>query len=738
MKQPVVLRIYQDGKMVAVKQFLTEEQILIGHPGGQAQLELMADDVAPIHALIERRGESFYLADLGSNSGTLLNGKKILDQRLESGDHFQVGPFRVEYFLGVPKPKAPPPKVSLDNVKAADVDTATNIPLSPLGTGSPAPTLDFGSLQKEKEELAQEPLASIPIEVAPQIEIQRKPVSEPKDPFAVPTDKRRQRPPIVVANPSQPRVRGHKKKKHRWDKSFAPASQHNSVHEIVKPSKGTVVEVLVAWKERIISTYHFSEKADIFAGNGDGVQVVIPGLSAKRKFPIVKIDSQAAVFIPQGSEMEVVKGNSFIRADDLHRTGRLQAHGAFQRMNLEQGELIKITLNDTISLVIRYVSHTPRPLAAPFFDVTGTEFLTVALAVIMAGMMYLYTSLYPNESDIERPQEPIRAAILIEKPPQPTPNVPVPPPPAPVAHPAPEPTKSPEPIKVENKTQVAQVKTDIKSQQQAESPNPKPVSQPKKETSAPPQQVKARENPTKSKGWTSSTPQGAAVKTASKEGSQAKSESKDISKSKIFSVFGGGGQQKSVDTGYSGAGELSGLADSATGTAGQAENRAGDGLGAKFKDTGGSGKGKSNVGVAGLSISTSGRGSGNIGYGSGGLGGKQGVNIIPGGSEEEFKGTVDREAVRRVVRQHMREIQLCYDRALNRNPGLSGKIVIGWDVGEQGRVIRAQGISDRSTIEASSELTQCIVNRLKGWTFPEPPRNEVYTVSYPFALSATN
>src|SRR6185437_3691286 len=129
-----------------------------------------------------------------------------------------------------------------------------------------------------------------------------------------------------------------------------------------------------------------------------------------------------------------------------------------------------------------------------------------------------------------------------------------------------------------------------------------------------------------------------------------------------------------------------GMAESATGTAGMADTRAGDDFGTKLKDTGAGGKGTSTVGIAG--IGTQGRGTGNTGYGSGGIGLKGSVQINVGGQEGEFTGGMDKEAIRRVIREHLREIRNCYERQLQRSPDLYGKLVLEWDIEEGGRVSR--------------------------------------------------
>ena len=93
MKPPVLLRIYQQGQLVSIKQFL-ENQIVIGH-NADVQLDLDSDEISPLHCIIEERDSGYYLTDLGSANGTLLNGEKILDEKLESGSRFDVGPYSI-------------------------------------------------------------------------------------------------------------------------------------------------------------------------------------------------------------------------------------------------------------------------------------------------------------------------------------------------------------------------------------------------------------------------------------------------------------------------------------------------------------------------------------------------------------------------------------------------------------------------------------------------------------------
>ncbi|WP_374032142.1 FHA domain-containing protein [Bdellovibrio bacteriovorus] len=80
---------------------------MIGH-NAEVHLDLDADGVSPIHCLIELRDNGWYVCDLGSSQGTFKNGQAVLDEAIASGDEIEVGPFRIAFFVGVPKPKVVP------------------------------------------------------------------------------------------------------------------------------------------------------------------------------------------------------------------------------------------------------------------------------------------------------------------------------------------------------------------------------------------------------------------------------------------------------------------------------------------------------------------------------------------------------------------------------------------------------------------------------------------------------
>ena len=145
-----------------------------------------------------------------------------------------------------------------------------------------------------------------------------------------------------------------------------------------------------------------------------------------------------------------------------------------------------------------------------------------------------------------------------------------------------------------------------------------------------------------------------------------------------------------------------------------------------------SGKGESTFGIAG--VKTKGRGSGDSGYGSGGnIGGRGGINIEAGGDEESFEGSMDREAIKRVVNRHLNQLRTCYNRVLDKDPSAEGKVVLNWTILAGGNVGSAKSVSSEINNRA---MLRCMTSRLRSWKFPSPPDGQIGDITYPFVFTS--
>ncbi len=164
--------------------------------------------------------------------------------------------------------------------------------------------------------------------------------------------------------------------------------------------------------------------------------------------------------------------------------------------------------------------------------------------------------------------------------------------------------------------------------------------------------------------------------------------------------------------------------------------------------------GKPPIAMAGMEV---GQGMGGFGAKTKGLGGVRGMGGGPGGGigvfasggvgKKQVAGTVvsaparrakvsggslPREAVAKVINEHLSEVRGCYERALLKSPGLAGKLQLEWTIDSRGKVSE---IKVKTSTLRGAEVPNCIVSSLKAWTFP-PPKGGRVIVSYPFLFNS--
>lgn len=86
----------------------------------------------------------------------------------------------------------------------------------------------------------------------------------------------------------------------------------------------------------------------------------------------------------------------------------------------------------------------------------------------------------------------------------------------------------------------------------------------------------------------------------------------------------------------------------------------------------------------------------------------------------------ERTIIGEYIREHVGPLQDCYTKRLHSDPLLQGKLIIRFDVGSDGNVIRASadGIPDRL-------LADCVVAQVLQWQFPKRPSGDRLRVAYP-------
>lgn len=199
----------------------------------------------------------------------------------------------------------------------------------------------------------------------------------------------------------------------------------------------------------------------------------------------------------------------------------------------------------------------------------------------------------------------------------------------------------------------------------------------------------------------------------------------------VLSAFGGtksgsksagAGLNLNSNQNYAGSGSSPGLKAAGTslaGLSGQGLVAHSGGVGSRVGKTFGYGSG----GTAG----------GRSGFGSQTIGGSMGGSRYhhPLSEDGDVDGGLERGQIAAVINRNLGQVIYCYEKGLQSSPGLSGRVVVDFVIGGNGRVAAA---ATGATNLNSSSVENCIVNKLKSWKFPKPMGNVDVKVSYPFLL----
>ena len=91
--------------------------------------------------------------------------------------------------------------------------------------------------------------------------------------------------------------------------------------------------------------------------------------------------------------------------------------------------------------------------------------------------------------------------------------------------------------------------------------------------------------------------------------------------------------------------------------------------------------------------------------------------------------SISKDLIRRVVRQHRRELKYCYESRLQVDPSLEGQMVVKFTISTSGDVISA--VVEKSTV-GDVQMEQCVTGKIRHWTFPWEDYRQVVSVNYPF------
>jgi hypothetical protein len=100
------------------------------------------------------------------------------------------------------------------------------------------------------------------------------------------------------------------------------------------------------------------------------------------------------------------------------------------------------------------------------------------------------------------------------------------------------------------------------------------------------------------------------------------------------------------------------------------------------------------------------------------------------------------EEAARNIRARMGIVRACFEFAARREPGIEGKLQLGFDIGEQGQVastaVEVNGLRAPVDPSAANGLTNCIRQQALNWRLASAPPVGGAHVSYVFVFEAAN
>ena len=97
-------------------------------------------------------------------------------------------------------------------------------------------------------------------------------------------------------------------------------------------------------------------------------------------------------------------------------------------------------------------------------------------------------------------------------------------------------------------------------------------------------------------------------------------------------------------------------------------------------------------------------------------------------------GSLDKSIIDGKVREILPDVKTCYDEGLVAQPDLTGRVVIEMVIGKDGMVSSAKSDPEKTTLD-STEVIDCVSEKIAQLEFPPPKGGGIVIVVYPFAFA---
>jgi len=129
---------------------------------------------------------------------------------------------------------------------------------------------------------------------------------------------------------------------------------------------------------------------------------------------------------------------------------------------------------------------------------------------------------------------------------------------------------------------------------------------------------------------------------------------------------------------------------------------------------------------------TRGSGGGRAGYGKISMVGGTSAVSLALDEEVSIEGGLDQDQIKAVINRNQGQITYCYEKGLQAQPTIGGRVAVNFIIGPAGRITMAK-IAESSL--GSRMVENCMLQRMKTWQFPRPVGRVNVDVLYPFELT---
>lgn len=687
--------IVQDGDVIRTEE-LEQDVIKVGKLAS-SHLRLEDSNVSRIHAVIEKGSSGAYsVIDLGSASGSFVNGEKITKSEIKSGDELTFGDtiVRVE-FVDIAAEKAAEASAAAQAQASVDTDAAQGQAQTTGEAGAPIMvTLDDGSVV---EAYAQQGYYD---------------ENNNYIPFW-----------YDEAGESNPGY-GYYDEQGAWQVAFGyydpdgewvatesavgfvagvasdsaiPRTPDSEIYqeEFFNSSGGDTLEVAMLWADHVLSVNSYGSPRTVMIGPNENNDFIVDEsqIAQNERFPLVSYEanSYAVVFFPEMTGVIQDQDNHYTLQEAIEQniaTQSMTVSGAYE-MRLGARTSARIDVGETTFLV--HFTDMPVVIGGGVaMDTAPLPYIAIsAVAHILFILLVLNIPSDADSLDLDGFSAEDRFVEMLMKPEQ-------------------EEEEEPDWLGAGDEEQEA---AKHKGEEGQAGEEDAPDEEKKMAIEGPPDnqdlEIKKAED----------------TKVAMNAGVM-----KVFNSNQVSSMWGSGNESIGSDAVHAiGSLDKGGEVGTAKGFGG---------LGVRGSGRGGGGVSERGIGMA--NVGTAGRGGGGggggTGYGKGAsnLGEKDDKlpTIVPG--KPKITGSLDKEIIRRVVRKHRRELTNCYQMELQKNKTLAGQVKVKFTIAGTGSVIAA--VVSSSTLK-NRTVESCITRKIQRWIFPEPKGGGIVVVNYPFNFS---